>query len=69
MKKTANDWITEIAFSIANLKEKNRNTYYAFSLPISKKTAEEIKIYFKKENYNVEITPCKRKLYDIIITW
>lgn len=67
--KSTQDYITEIDFQVKDLKEKKRNGYYGFSLEMTKQTANEIKAYFEKENCQVEIRECPRKLWDLVVTW
>lgn len=69
MEKTSEQWITEIDFSVQQLKLNNRHTYYGFSLDMTRETANAIKVYFEKENFQVEITMCPRKQWDIVIQW
>lgn len=67
--KTYDEILTEIEFEVIRLKLNDRYTYYAFSIEINAETAGRLRNHFSKEGYTIEVRPCKRQKFDIILEW
>jgi len=70
--KAKDEWLVEIERVIAYRKQHGFHSYFIISAEMDKQTVAAVKnVFSNKAGYDTEIKPCgcKKKTYDIIITW
>lgn len=71
MTKNFTEWKEELVEAIENKKNKNLRGLFMFSCHMTQQTATDLESYFSGEGYDAEFKTCqcKKKTFDIIITW
>lgn len=69
--KSFSEWKNELEEAIENKKDKGLKTLFLFSCHMLQDTAKGLESYFSSEGYDAEFKSCqcRKKTYDIIITW